>query len=428
MAAFELVCEIEPATRPDLVRVRRQIGVLSAVTSRFLIPDNHIGRATVSSVAVAHEVAQMGCRAVACINARDRNLLGFRRDLLTAAAYGVGEFLFVYGDRPETGRRSDNLTVRSMIDMARDFAEEQTMPIRIGVSCGLGAVAAWKHDADAWYLQVSYDLDAIVTWRAGVEFDGAVYAGVMALPSASMARKVGADVPQLAVPRHILDRLDANPNAGIDLAVELVLDVRDSNAFDGVHLIPVNRYRVSPARYQPGTHLAIRAGLLLGPFVVRILPGRPTRVSLRSCHRSIAATARIGRGTSSAPIWRSIHARVTTKPRPRTCSESRLAGQSERRTVYSISPVRLKSRGRCISGELRFPSAQNVPLRRIGPSARSPMARSIARAVRGASGMVDDLAALRSTVSVRCPRSRPSASISYGRLGDPRAVDREQRG
>ena len=40
----------------------------------------------------------MGCRAVACINARDRNLLGFRRDLLTAAAYGVGEFLFVYGD------------------------------------------------------------------------------------------------------------------------------------------------------------------------------------------------------------------------------------------------------------------------------------------------------------------------------------------
>ena len=53
-----------------------------------------------------------------------------------------------------------------MIDMARDFAEAQTMPIRIGVSCGLGAVPAWKYDADAWYLQVSYDLDAIVTWRA----------------------------------------------------------------------------------------------------------------------------------------------------------------------------------------------------------------------------------------------------------------------
>lgn len=251
MDAFEVVCEIEPATRPDLTRVRHQIGVLSTIATRFLIPDNHIGRATVSSVAVAHEVAQMGCRAVACVNARDRNQLGFRRDLLTAAAYGVEEFLFVYGDRPETGRRSDDLTVRSMIDMARAFAEEQALPIRIGVSCGLGAVPAWKHHADVWYVQVSYDLDAMVRWRSGIEFDGAIYAGVMALPSASMARKVSADVPQLAVPGPILDRLDADPDAGVDLAVELVTGVRDAEVFDGVHLIPVNRYRQVATALEP---------------------------------------------------------------------------------------------------------------------------------------------------------------------------------
>src|SRR6516165_1537559 len=103
--------------------VRHQIAALSRVASAFLVPDNHLGRATISSVAVAHEVDQMGGRSIACLNARDRNLLGFRRDLMTAAAYGVDEFLFVYGDRPETGRRSDDLTVRSMIDIARDFAE-----------------------------------------------------------------------------------------------------------------------------------------------------------------------------------------------------------------------------------------------------------------------------------------------------------------
>src|SRR3982750_627738 len=118
---FEIVCEVEPPTRPDLMHVRHQIGVLSKVASAFLIPDNHIGRATVSSVAVAHEVELMGGRAIACLNARDRNLLGFRRDLLTAAAYGVDEFLFVYGDRPESGKRSDDLTVRSMLDEARRF-------------------------------------------------------------------------------------------------------------------------------------------------------------------------------------------------------------------------------------------------------------------------------------------------------------------
>ena len=66
---FELICEIEPATTPDLTRVRHQIGVLSQVATTFLIPDNHIGRATVSSVAVAHEVQQMGGRSIACLNA-----------------------------------------------------------------------------------------------------------------------------------------------------------------------------------------------------------------------------------------------------------------------------------------------------------------------------------------------------------------------
>lgn len=49
----------------------------------------------------------------------------------------------------------------------------------------------------------------------------------------------------------MLDRLDADPDAGVDLAVELVLGVRDSNAFDGVHLIPVNRYRQVAAALEP---------------------------------------------------------------------------------------------------------------------------------------------------------------------------------
>jgi len=34
-------------------------GLLAPVADAFLIPDNHIGRATVSSIAVAHEVQAM---------------------------------------------------------------------------------------------------------------------------------------------------------------------------------------------------------------------------------------------------------------------------------------------------------------------------------------------------------------------------------
>lgn len=247
MSDFELICEIEPPTRPSLTHARHQIGVLSRVAQAFLVPDNHLGRATVSSVAVAHEVEAMGGRAIACLNSRDRNVLGFRRDLLTAAAYGVSEFLLVYGDRPESGRRSDDVSVRKMIEELRTFGRSDRFaglpPFRIGVASGLGPVAPFKREADFVFAQVSYSLDELLRWREGVDVAGAVYAGVMVLASAAMARKLTAENAQLAVPPAVLAELDADPDAGVRHACELAQAVRDSGAFDGVHLVPVARYR-----------------------------------------------------------------------------------------------------------------------------------------------------------------------------------------
>src|SRR5690349_16945014 len=155
--AFEIVCEVEPPMKPDLTRVRHQIGVLSPVADSFLIPDNHIGRATVSSVAVAHEVQAMGARGIACLNSRDRHLLGFRRDLLTAAAYGVERFLFVYGDKPSAGGRTSDLTVRAMIDEARAATDDAAFagfgPFKVGVTSGLRPVPSWKTTADFVFAQ-----------------------------------------------------------------------------------------------------------------------------------------------------------------------------------------------------------------------------------------------------------------------------------
>jgi len=249
--AFEIVCEIEPPTRPDLMHVRHQIGVLSKISAAFLIPDNHIGRATVSSVAVAHEVGLMGGRSIACLNARDRNLLGFRRDLLTAAAYGVDQFLFVYGDRPSSGARTGQLTVRSMIEELRSFPFEDTRPpFRVGVTTANGNLPTWKQDADFLFVQVCFSLEDALARRAAIDFDGPVSAGVMVVPSAAMAAKLAADVPHLAVPRHWIDAIDGDPNAGVDLACELVGALRESGAYDGVHLIPVSRYREVAARLE----------------------------------------------------------------------------------------------------------------------------------------------------------------------------------
>jgi 5,10-methylenetetrahydrofolate reductase len=243
---FEWICEIEPPTKPDLTHVRHQIGVLSKVATAYLIPDNHVGRATVSSIAVAHEVDQMGGRSIACLNARDRNALGFRRDLLTGAAYGVDEFLFVYGDEPASGSRTGQLTVRSMIEYLRRFSEEyhgDTGALRAGVTTRLRPLPAWKREADFLFVQVSFDLDTLLAWRETVSFDGSVYAGVMVLPSASMARKLTTEIPEITVPAAWVEAVERDRKAGVALACDLAHAITESGVFDGVHLIPGVRYR-----------------------------------------------------------------------------------------------------------------------------------------------------------------------------------------
>src|SRR4051794_4926730 len=188
-SVFSILCEVEPATSPDLRRVRRQIVAFDGITDLFLIPDNHIGRATVSSIAVAREVADLGGRAVACVNSRDRNLLGFRRDLLTAAAYGVRDFLFVRGDDPAEGGRSD-LTVRQMLAEARAYPDAE---FSLGVTARCGStVPPWKHEADFWVVQASFEPETLIEWRRHLNYGGRGFFGVPALGSAEVAGGVAA--------------------------------------------------------------------------------------------------------------------------------------------------------------------------------------------------------------------------------------------
>ncbi len=229
---------------------------MAPIAHSFLIPDNHIGRATVSSIAVAHEVAAMGGRSIACLNSRDRNMLGFRRDMLTAAAYGVSEFLFVYGDKPSTGSRNSELNVRTMIEEARTLNQTPAMtdcaPFRIGVAAGLRKLPSWKRTADFVFAQMSFSVEAVLRWRDSVSLDSPVYAGVMVLASAKMAHQLAATIPDIEIPDALVERVTQDRRAGVDAACEQIEQLRESGAFQGVHLVPVARYQEVALRLEPG--------------------------------------------------------------------------------------------------------------------------------------------------------------------------------
>jgi len=43
--AFQVICQVESATRSDLMHVRHQIGVVRKVATWYLIPDIHLRQA-----------------------------------------------------------------------------------------------------------------------------------------------------------------------------------------------------------------------------------------------------------------------------------------------------------------------------------------------------------------------------------------------
>ena len=77
-----------------------------------------------------------------------------------------------------------------------------------------------------------------------------IYAGVMVLASAGMARNLASAIPDIDIPRHLVDGVERDRAAGVDAACEQILAIRDSGAFDGVHLVPVSRYREVAARLE----------------------------------------------------------------------------------------------------------------------------------------------------------------------------------
>ncbi len=241
---LEVVWEIEPPLNAEVALLHDQIESAAVVATRILVPDNHTGRATVSSIAIAREVRARGLQATACLNARDRNLLGLRRDLLTCTFEGVEDLLLVYGDEPDIGSRASDLTVRTMLEECRLQAPD----LGVSVTTRLRPLPAWKRTADRLFVQVSYDLDALLRWRDQIAFDGPIYPAVMVVPSAAMARRLAARIPDLRVPDAWLDAIDADPTAGVEMAADLVERIRASGAFEGVHVISGRRHREAAAR------------------------------------------------------------------------------------------------------------------------------------------------------------------------------------
>jgi methylenetetrahydrofolate reductase (NADPH) len=141
-----------------------------------------------------------------------------------------------------------------MIEEVRGLTSDRAFtgvpPFRVGAAAALRPLPAWKRSADFLFAQVSFSLDALLRWRDANPVDVPVFAGVMVLASEAHARRLAAVIREIDIPGQLIDQVRAHPLAGVEAACEQVVGLRDSGAFDGVHLIPVGRYREVAARLE----------------------------------------------------------------------------------------------------------------------------------------------------------------------------------
>jgi hypothetical protein len=233
--SFRLIYEIDPPREATLTKFFRQLEIFGDVVDAVLIPDNHLGRSALSSVALAIEATKRGVRPIVALNARDRNHLRLHSDFLTLRAFGVEEVLLLFGDPIDAGR--SDLTVRRMLE------HEGGDGLRRGVVAPLTKPLAWRKAADFLVTQLGVaGLKSAAALREQA-WSKPVYGGTAALPTREMATRVLASIPGFTVPDGYLAAFEDDPESGFRFALGC-LDELCNGGVDGAHLVvPAGRVR-----------------------------------------------------------------------------------------------------------------------------------------------------------------------------------------
>lgn len=232
---FRLIFEIEPPRVPDLGKIASQIDIFGPIVDAFLVPDNHLGLPAMSSLTIALEVRNRGFKPIVALNARDRNHLRFKSDILTLKAYGIDDVLLLYGDPIDHGRSS--LNVRQML------SDPMVEGMNRGVAATIGRPLRWRASADFLFTQLEFGRGKAGYWREAEGFSQPLYCGVIALADLRLARKVIGNIPGLEPPSGFFESFNDDPDAGFHAAIAELDDLYRSGV-DGAQLVvPAARRR-----------------------------------------------------------------------------------------------------------------------------------------------------------------------------------------
>jgi len=267
---FVITAEIAPPVSCAADDLRRKAEGLAGLADAVNVTDGAGARASMSALAAAAILLDMGIEPILQLACRDRNRLALQGDLMGAAALGIRNLLLLTGDDPKAGDQPDTKPVfdvdsKTLIETARRLRDDGTLPTgrKVGGKADFFIGAAdlpidpppgWqpnsligKVKSGAQFAQTQFCMDAAIVRRylalleaAGITRQLAILIGVNPLRSAKSAAWMKSHLYGTIIADAYIARMEAasDPESeGVRICVELIEELATVPGVAGVHIM-----------------------------------------------------------------------------------------------------------------------------------------------------------------------------------------------
>ena len=269
---FGVTAEMAPPKGYDFSEQLEAAKLLNGKVHGVNVTDMQSASLKASSLGLCVALKNAGVEPILQMTGRDRNRMAIMGDILSAAAFGIDTMLALTGDHPVVGDCPESKPVYDLDSVG--ILKMLTKMEQTNCDCGGNEIAggAPKFYKGASVTPVYDPIELQINkLRQKVE-NGAEYIqtqGIFDLETfkrfldkvdaAGMARYMNENVPGIAVPQDMIDRLAAAAaegkekgvkglpmQLGIEMAAEMIARIKDEHLCDGVHIMAIGAEKNVP--------------------------------------------------------------------------------------------------------------------------------------------------------------------------------------
>ena len=285
---FGVTAEMAPPKGFDFSEQMDAAKLLAGKVHAVNVTDMQSASLKASGLGLCIALKNAGAEPILQITGRDRNRMAIMADVLSASAFGIDTVLALTGDHPVVGDCPeskpvydlDSVGILNMLSRMQEtncdcggnelaggapelYMGASVTPVYEPVFLQINKLRQ-KVEVGASFVQTQgiFDLDAFKRFLEQVDAAGIqthVMAGIIPLKSAGMARYMNENVPGIAVPQEMIDRLAAAAEEGkakgvkglpmklgMEMAAEMIAKIRDEHLCDGVHIMAIGAEKNVP--------------------------------------------------------------------------------------------------------------------------------------------------------------------------------------